>query len=114
MLLESQRGRTAMTTLAPQAPIAPHPPIARIVTPAAPVLIGRGPDSDFVIRDATVSRRHAAIHREGYDWFVEDLGSKNGTRVNGRPVSRRAAIAPGDELAFGAASARFDPDRRKL
>ena len=97
-----------MTTLAP------HAPFPRSITPKAPVLVGRGPDSDFVIRDATVSRRHAAIHREGYAWFVEDLGSKNGTRVNGRPVSRRTAIAPGDELAFGAASVRFEPDGRKL
>src|SRR3954453_23625737 len=107
MLLESQRGRTAMTTLTPQAPMAPHPPIARIVTPTAPVVIGRSTGSDFVIRDATVSRRHAAIHREGYAWFVEDLGSKNGTRVNGRPVQGRAVIAPGDELGFGAAGVIF-------
>jgi pSer/pThr/pTyr-binding forkhead associated (FHA) protein len=97
-----------MTTLAPQAPI------ARIVTPTAPVVIGRGVDSDFVIRDATVSRRHAAIHREGYAWFVEDLGSKNGTRVNGRPVHGRAVIAPGDEIGFGAAGVCFDPDERRL
>jgi pSer/pThr/pTyr-binding forkhead associated (FHA) protein len=97
-----------MTTLTPQAPF------PRIVTPTAPVLIGRGPDSDFVIRDITVSRQHASIHREGYTWIVEDLGSKNGTRVNGRPVTGRAVIAPGDELGFGAAVARFDPDERRL
>jgi pSer/pThr/pTyr-binding forkhead associated (FHA) protein len=97
-----------MTTLAPQAPI------AHLVTPTAPVLIGRGPDSDFVIRDVTVSRRHATIHREGYAWVVEDLGSKNGTRVNGRRIDGRAVIAPGDELGFGAASAHFDPDNRRL
>jgi pSer/pThr/pTyr-binding forkhead associated (FHA) protein len=97
-----------MTTLAPQAPF-PH-----TVTPTAPVLIGRGAGSDFVIRDATVSRRHAAIHREGYAWFVEDLRSKNGTRVNGVPVHGRAVIAPGDELGFGAASVSFDPDERRL
>jgi pSer/pThr/pTyr-binding forkhead associated (FHA) protein len=97
-----------VTTLAPQTPF-PH-----IVTPTAPILIGRGPDSDFVIRDVTVSRRHATIHREGYAWIVEDLGSKNGTRVNGRPVNGRAVIAPGDEIGFGAAVARFDPDVRRL
>jgi pSer/pThr/pTyr-binding forkhead associated (FHA) protein len=100
-----------MTTLAPQAPLAP---LAHAITPTAPVVIGRGTGSDFVIRDVTVSRRHAAIHREGYAWIVEDLGSKNGTRVNGRPVHGRAVIAPGDELSFGAASVRFDPDERRL
>jgi pSer/pThr/pTyr-binding forkhead associated (FHA) protein len=97
-----------MTTLAP------HFPAERIVTPTAPVLIGRDRDSDFVIRDATVSRRHAAIHREGYAWIVEDLGSTNGTRVNGRPVQGRAAVARGDEIGFGAAVARFDPDEERL
>jgi pSer/pThr/pTyr-binding forkhead associated (FHA) protein len=97
-----------MTTIAPQAPV------NRIVSATEPVLIGRGPDSDFVIRDITVSRRHATIHREGYAWIVEDLGSRNGTRVNGRPVDGRAVIAPGDELSFGAASTRFDPDERRL
>ena len=97
-----------MTTLAPQAPI------QHAVTPTAPVVIGRGPDSDFVIGDATVSRRHAALHRNGYSWIVEDLESKNGTRVNGRPVRGRAVVLPGDELGFGAATARFAPDERRL
>jgi pSer/pThr/pTyr-binding forkhead associated (FHA) protein len=97
-----------MTTLSPQAPA--H----RVISPTAPVVIGRNPDSDFVIRDATVSRLHAALHRERYTWIVEDLGSRNGTRVNGRPIVGRATVAPGDELGFGAASARFDPDDRRL
>jgi pSer/pThr/pTyr-binding forkhead associated (FHA) protein len=97
-----------MTTLAPQLPS------TRLVTPVAPVVVGRGHASDFVIGDSTVSRRHAAIHREGYAWFVEDLGSTNGTRVNGRRVEGRAVIAPGDELGFGAATAVFDPDERRL
>jgi pSer/pThr/pTyr-binding forkhead associated (FHA) protein len=97
-----------MTTLAPTAPS------TRLVTPVAPVIVGRRHDSDFVIGDSTVSRRHAALHREGYAWFVEDLGSRNGTRVNGRRVHGRAVIAPGDELGFGAATARFEPDERRL
>ena len=70
-----------MTTLAPLAP--PQ----RVITPAAPVVIGRHHDSDFVIGDQTVSRRHAAIHREGYAWFVEDLGSKNVMMLPGVPAS---------------------------
>ncbi|MEA2441608.1 MAG: hypothetical protein QOH76_3032 [Thermoleophilaceae bacterium] len=97
-----------MSTLAPQAPF------PRLVTPTAPVQIGRHADNDFVIDDRTVSRHHAAIHREGYLWMLEDLGSTNGTRVNGTQVRERAAIVPGDELSFGAATARFDPDDRRL
>ena len=97
-----------MSTIAPQAPF-PH-----LISPSTPVVIGRHVDSDFVIDDRTVSRRHAAIHREGYTWIVEDLGSKNGTRVNGMTVRLPTAIEPGDELGFGAATARFDPDERRL
>lgn len=80
----------------------------------AQVVIGRHTDSDFVIDDRTVSRRHAAIRREGPAWILEDLGSTNGTRVNGERVARRVAIKPGDEIGFGAAVARFDPDERRL
>jgi pSer/pThr/pTyr-binding forkhead associated (FHA) protein len=99
-----------MSTIAPQAPQAPR---SGVISPAKPAVVGRSPESDFVIDDRTVSRRHAAIHREGYLWIVEDLGSKNGTRVNGKPV-RRGALVPGDEIGFGAATARFDPDERRL
>ena len=76
--------------------------------------IGRSADTDFVIDDRTVSRRHATIRREGELWILVDLGSTNGTRVNGARVDGRAVIWPGDELGFGAATARFDPDERRL
>src|SRR3954454_68329 len=99
---------TAMTTIAPEAPA------ARVITPSAPVVIGRHHDSDFVIGDITVSRRHAGLHREGYVWIVEGLGSPNGTRVKGSVVEGRAVVAPGDEIGSGAAAARFDPDVRRL
>jgi pSer/pThr/pTyr-binding forkhead associated (FHA) protein len=94
--------------------IAPVTTKTRVISPSAPVVIGRRADSDFVIDERTVSRRHAAIHREGYVWIVEDLGSRNGTRVNGEPIRARATLAPGDVLGFGAATARFDPDDRRL
>jgi pSer/pThr/pTyr-binding forkhead associated (FHA) protein len=93
---------------------APFPRRGSHPRPNPPVVIGRHADSDFVIDDRTVSRRHAAIHREGPFWILEDLGSTNGTRVNGDRVTGRAAIRPGDEIGFGAASARFDPDDRRL
>ena len=94
--------------------IAPTAPKPRVISRSAPVVIGRQPGSDFVIDERTVSRRHAAIHREGYAWVVEDLGSMNGTRVNGERVRRRATVSPGDVIGFGAATARFDPDDRRL
>src|SRR4051812_6757191 len=78
------------------------------------VAIGRSPDSDFVIDDRTVSRHHATIRHESELWILVDLGSTNGTRVNGRRIDGRAVIKPGDELGFGAATARFAPDDRRL
>ena len=93
---------------------APFPRRASHPRPTAPVVIGRLADSDFVIDDRTVSRHHATIRREGAFWVLVDLGSKNGTRVNGVPIDGRAVIRPGDELGFGAAVARFDPDERRL
>ena len=77
-------------------------------------VIGRQAESDFVIDERTVSRCHAVIYRDDEQWMVEDLGSRNGTRVNGIRVLRRARITPGDELGFGAATARFDPGERRL
>ena len=92
----------------------PFPRRASHPRPSAPVVIGRHADSDFVIDDRTVSRRHAAIHNEGPEWILEDLGSTNGTRVNGERIATRATIKPGDEIGFGAASALFAPDERRL
>jgi hypothetical protein len=65
------------------------------------VSIGRGLDNDIVLEDASVSRHHAEISREGTRLEVRDLGSTNGTWVNAARVSA-AAIHPGDQLAFGA------------
>jgi pSer/pThr/pTyr-binding forkhead associated (FHA) protein len=67
-----------------------------------------------VIDDRTVSRHHATIRREGAYWVLVDMGSKNGTRVNGARVDGRALVKPGDEIGFGAASAVFAPDERRL
>lgn len=102
-----------MQTVATPTPTIPrrqsHP--RRIATTVA---IGRSPQSDFVIDDRTVSRHHATIRNEGEFWILVDVGSKNGTRVNGRRIDGRAVIRPGDELGFGAAVARFAPDGRRL
>ena len=59
-------------------------------------LIGRGKHCDLIINSGKVSREHAAITREGSSYFIEDLGSSNGTWFDKRRISRRQ-IQDGDE-----------------
>lgn len=59
-------------------------------------VIGRGKHCDLVVDSAKVSREHAAIVREDGRWFIEDLGSSNGTWYERERISRRP-IADGDE-----------------
>ena len=63
-------------------------------------LLGRTPGCDARIDSVLASRRHARVSKRGSAWTVEDLGSTNGTWLNGRLV-RRARLLPGDELALG-------------
>jgi hypothetical protein len=63
-------------------------------------LIGRTAGSDVVLSDASVSRRHARIALEGDEYVVRDLGSCNGTFVNGRSVEV-ATLRDGDVLRVG-------------
>ncbi len=73
----------------------------RLVVRDAPVTIGRAPGCDLVLRDESVSRRHARVVREGDTFTIEDLGSKNGIKVN---TYRAAAqeLATGDRIDLGA------------
>ena len=64
------------------------------------VVIGRGRGSDIVIAEPTMSRAHAAIGFDGQGFFVQDLGSTNGTRVNGERT-QRASVADGDDVQLG-------------
>ncbi len=69
-------------------------------------IVGRGRAVDVRLNDPSVSRLHAEIVRRGPYVYVADLGlSRNGTRVNGRPVGRRV-LEDGDVVAFGAARCR--------
>jgi pSer/pThr/pTyr-binding forkhead associated (FHA) protein len=63
--------------------------------------VGRGLDNNVVIEDASVSRHHAELTREGGRLEVRDLGSRNGTWLNAARVTS-GPVAAGDELAFGA------------
>ena len=64
------------------------------------MVIGRGRDADIVIAEPTMSRAHAAIGFDGDHFYVQDLGSTNGTRHNGSRAEK-AVLKDGDELQLG-------------
>jgi len=66
--------------------------------------IGRTQDCDLRIADLSVSRRHAQLERGEDGWLLSDLGSHNGTRVNGWLVREPVPVKPGDVLQFGSAT----------
>jgi serine phosphatase RsbU (regulator of sigma subunit) len=69
--------------------------------PGSASTLGRSSDCAVVLSDASVSRRHAQVSfREGA-WWAEDLGSKNGTKVNGRRIDGPLRLTPGDALQLG-------------
>ena len=66
-----------------------------------PVIVGRSPGADIVIGNGYVSGRHARFSLMGQNLFVEDLGSMNGTFVNGRPVEDPVALKDRDVVTIG-------------
>ncbi len=70
------------------------------IVAGARYVIGRSPDADLVIDDSRVSKRHAVVYSEGGGFQVRDLGSSNGTLVNGRRVDQ-GPLAAGDEIFIG-------------
>jgi len=64
-------------------------------------VLGRDPEAAVFVDDSTVSRRHARITVRGREAVLEDLGSKNGTTVNGQPPAGPVALRHGDALLLG-------------
>jgi hypothetical protein len=71
------------------------------------LVVGRSRDCDLVVDDANVSRRHMEVRRDDSRWVAVDLGSTNGTKVNGRRVDE-APLEPGDEVAVGVSRFTFE------
>jgi hypothetical protein len=71
------------------------------------ITIGRHPESNMVLADPNVSRNHAEIRPQGDLYQVVDLGSTNGTRVNGVRVDKQT-LQDGDEITFGNTRMRFE------
>ena len=67
----------------------------------APLLIGRGNDAAIRLDDDYVSTRHARIALSGDQWYVEDLGSTNGTYVGSSRITQATAISLGTQIRIG-------------
>ena len=105
---------------------APGPgPSASIVSRAAPLYfpptaspvgrrytIGRDSRCDLLIEDTTVSRWHARLERTAGQWLLTDLGSTNGTRLNGWRIGQPVPVRTGDLVTFGTALFVVCPDER--
>ena len=78
----------------------PNQPSRRIPANGAPINIGRGPECEIVLRDSRVSRRHARVTARDGVLVLTDLGSTNGTRVNGHSVTE-VVLGAGDRILIG-------------
>jgi pSer/pThr/pTyr-binding forkhead associated (FHA) protein len=74
---------------------------ARAELDQAPILIGRGSDAGIKLDDDYVSTRHARIAASGDQWFVEDLGSTNGTYIGTVRITQPTTITLGTQVRIG-------------
>ena len=74
--------------------------------------MGRDVNNAIVVDDPFASAEHAILTYRGRAWYLEDLGSTNGSYVNGRPVEGVAALGFGDELQVGQVRLRLERARR--
>jgi hypothetical protein len=79
----------------------------RVAIGDEPVTIGRQAECEVVLEDTNVSRRHAEVRRQGDEYLLVDLGSTNGSKVNGTRVKQQA-LSDGDEITLGKTLIRFE------
>jgi pSer/pThr/pTyr-binding forkhead associated (FHA) protein len=65
------------------------------------VLVGRDPDCECILADGTISARHVRFAYHHSQWWVEDLGSRNGTGLNGTPLKTATIVVNGDSIKCG-------------
>lgn len=70
--------------------------------------IGRAADNTFVLQDETASAHHARLSFHEGQWWLEDLGSRNGTAVNGMALEGPLVLTYGDQIAFGRVEFRME------
>jgi FhaA, N-terminal domain/FHA domain len=80
----------------------------RLVIGPAGATMGRSRQCDVMIDDPNVSRTHAEIRPRGGSWVLTDLGSTNGSRLNGRRLQGPEVLKPGDEIELGTSLLTFE------
>ncbi|MFY9588502.1 MAG: FHA domain-containing protein, partial [Actinomycetota bacterium] len=68
---------------------------------AEPLAIGRAESCQVILNDTYVSQMHARVYPKDGEWFVEDLGSTNGTYLNRAKVTQASPVGVGDEIRIG-------------
>ncbi|MBB3038047.1 FHA domain-containing protein FhaB/FipA [Hoyosella altamirensis] len=91
------RNKVARTLIVTQGALAG----TRITLSSQPILLGRADDSTLVLTDDYASNRHARISPRGNDWYVEDLGSTNGTYLDRAKVTTAVRVPLGTPIRVG-------------
>ena len=81
---------------------------ASVTVASRGAVLGRSRDCDVVLDDVNVSRRHAEVRPSGGSWMVNDLGSTNGIKVNGRRADGPQSIRSGDVIELGTSRVTFE------
>ncbi|MGI8505366.1 MAG: FhaA domain-containing protein [Solirubrobacteraceae bacterium] len=80
----------------------------RLVVGPAGATMGRSRQCEVMLDDPNVSRKHAEIRARGGSWVLTDLGSTNGSRLNGRRIDGSEVLKPGDEIELGTSRIKFE------
>ncbi|MEX2184447.1 MAG: FHA domain-containing protein [Chloroflexota bacterium] len=88
-----------------------EPAVGRSFDLDAITTLGRDVNNAIVVEDPFASADHAVLTYRGRSWYVEDLGSTNGTYLNGRPVDTVAPLGFGDDLGVGQVRLRLERPR---
>ena len=112
--LRAAAGRTtrAAGVLVVIAAPAGAPPVGATLELETITTLGRDADNLIVLDDPFASNRHARLTFRGRVWYLEDVGSTNGTWLNGRPVQGAVPVGFGDEVAVGQTRFRLEPASR--
>jgi pSer/pThr/pTyr-binding forkhead associated (FHA) protein len=80
----------------------------RLIVGPAGATLGRSRQCDVTVDDPNVSRTHAEVRPRGGSWVLSDLGSTNGSRLNGHRVEGSEVLKPGDEIELGTTVLQFE------